>query len=295
MNKKAIVIYVDNNPRNIEEFTWLFKTWILWDLYTEYDLVVYHNPEITNAIPTIDGLIKKPQIPYYEKDPFFKDYKFVNSFAMFADKKEAQWICENYSYVLKSDADVFLTKNLKGYTPSKILIGEGGYFSMDEDEVEITQKNLRRIRKKLGLKDSGINHVGASIFGEVNIVVDVVNNHLKLTKYVLESEWQEDKGKWPIWFRGVASMYAIHLVVNNMFTQQHIVPYALDYKCWSNSILSDTLHIHAWHTSLDFSKHRWFNGEYQKLECIEIPEIAKDYCLWIASNSLGEILKMKQK
>lgn len=291
MNKKAIVVYLDNNPKCVEEFSWLYKTWILWEIYSEFDLVVYHNPEVSEKIPQHKNIIKREMLPLNETDDFWRSYPFVNSFAMFINKVEKEWISKTYQYILKTDCDVFLTKHILGKEPDKIMIGRGGYLrSENSDEI---LDNLKRIQQNLNLKNANLNHVGSSLFGKTSIITILVNSQFLITKYLLASEWKESIGEWPSWCRGVASMYGIHLSVNNHLNNQNVYPYSLDDLCWNNRICSNVIHIHAWHGNDDFSKHKWFRGEYKKPTFSEIPIISKDYCLLVASHSVEELLKLK--
>ena len=286
--KKAIVIYIDDNVKLIEEFSWLWKTWNMWDLMDEFDIVAYCNPSAVSKLPVHDNLIVKPLESLSDTDPFWANYKFVNSFAMFNDPDEANWIIKNYTHILKTDADVFLTEHIKGLTPSKVLIGYGGYMGHSPEDRKEILGNLQKIRDDLKLQNNGMTNIGASIFAKTPLVVSTVRDHFILTKYILQTQWNKSEGKWPGWFKGVSSMYAIDLVINNNIPTQLISLYTLDTQCWDNLIDSNTYHIHAWHGP-DFSKHKWFNGEYDKLESSEIPKVAKDYCLWIASNTLDEL------
>ena len=294
MNRKAIVVYVDNNAVNLEEFSWLYKTWILWSLHKEYDIVAYINPKaieiLYSYVEDHVNLIIRPLTPIYETDPFWENYKFANSFFMFNDESEKDYILERYSYILKTDCDVFLTQHLLGLEPERVMIGMGGYMN-NFDEIK---SNLKRISNKLNAKDRGFNHIGASIFGDSSIVVNIVRNHFSVTKYILSTEWANGPGAWPGWTRGVSSMYAIHIVVNHILNKNIVNLYSLDTICFNNKIDTNTYHVHAWHSTTDFSKHKWFKGGYidVKKEFDEIPKIAKDYCLCVASNTIEDLLKM---
>lgn len=288
MNNKAIVVYIDNNQINFEEFSWLYKTWLLWDLHKEYDIVAYVNPkaieDLKEYIGTHDSFLIRPLVPVYETNPFWQNYKFANSFYMFNDDKEAEFIKDRYKFIMKTDCDVFLTKHMLGLEPDRVMIGSGGY--MQNDKLEEVLSNINRVSKKLKTSNKGLNHIGASIFGKTDILVNIIRNHFQVTKYILYTEWNESPGEWPGWFRGVSSMYAIHIVVNHFLNHHLVNLYSLDSSCIDIKIDSNTYHIHAWHTKDDFSKHKWFRGEYQKLVSVDPPVIAKDYCLWIASNDL---------
>jgi len=288
--RKAIVVYVDDKKNNLEEFSWLYKTWLLWNLDEEYDIVAYSNPEAIEKLPKHPSLIIKSLNPLNVKDSVWEYYGFVNSFAMFNNNEECIWIENNYTHILKTDCDVFLTKNLLGLSPEKILIGEGDYMGQKTDEI---LTNLLRVKEKLGLNYNDLNHIGASVFGPTKYISQLIKHHYTLTEYILKTEFKENIGAWPGWYKGVASMYAIHLAVNDMFSRQHVKLYTLDEKCWGNEITKDVYHIHAWHSNIDFSKHKWFRGEYEKYVCDKIPTKAKDYCLWVVSNTLDELIEIK--
>ena len=123
MNNKAIIVYIDNNETNLIEFSWLYKTYILWKIYEEYDLICYANPSVVEHLSDYNKIIIKELEPLNKPGSFWHTYGFVNSFAMFNDSDEANWIIEKYDYILKTDCDVFLTKNILGYEPDTALIG----------------------------------------------------------------------------------------------------------------------------------------------------------------------------
>lgn len=292
MNCKAIVVYVDDTKQCLEEFSWLYKTWRLWKLDNEFDLVAYHNPSAVNNLPVYPNLILKPLKPLHKNETFWKEYPFVNSFAMFNEQAEVDWFKERYTHIMKTDCDVFLTKHFAGHAPTRMMIGVGGYMpTSPESDKDSILENLKRIANNLKLKRNGFINIGASIFGKTNSVLNTVKIHFIITKYLLTTEWKEDKGKWPGWNIGVASMYAIDIVVNHLYTQQHINLYSLDEKCWKHNVIDkNTIHIHAWHSYDYFSKHDWFEGKYEKLTTDKVPTNAAEYCHWIVSNDLETLM-----
>ena len=291
MNKKAIVVYVDKTEQCLEEFTWLYKTWLLWDLQLEYDIVAFCNPEILNRLPENSALILKALEPLHGKNDIWHDYGFVNSFAMFNDQSNVDLVSK-YDYILKSDCDVFLTQHLKGLNPTKVMIGQGGYM-LQGDPTPIINR-LKNYSEKFGLTYANMNHIGASIFAKTEQVVSAVKAHFSITKIILKTGWAEgDRGTWPGWYKGVASMYGIHIVINHMYGPQLCNLYSIDSRCWDLPIEKDVYHIHAWHTDEYWSKHNYFRNKYDKLIVQEIPKRAEEYCHWISSNTLGEILKLK--
>lgn len=290
-NSKAIVVYVDDTPRCLEEFSWLYKTWRLWDISEEFDLVAYCNPSALDKLPSEPGLILKPLAPLHRTDPEWAAYPFVNSFAMYNDASEALEALHRYTHILRTDCDVFLTQHIRGHAPDKMMLGQGGYI-LQGDAGLTTIQNLNRLREKWGLTNSHIHHVGASIFGPSKYVISVCRRHFELTRDILRTEWSSGPGSWQSgWFADVSSMYAIDLAVNACLSHQHVIPCSLDEKCWETTpIRKNTLHIHAWHSLQYFSKHSWFKGEYESLRLDRAPDSAAQYCHWVASNTL-EVLQ----
>jgi hypothetical protein len=292
MNRKAIVVYIDLNPKNQEEFTWLWKTWLLWDLNEEYDIVAFCNPEVIAELPEHPNFIKRTLDNLNKPGTFWYGYGFVNSFAMFNDQVEVDFMLENYDYILKSDCDVFLTEHIKGFTPTKTMIGMGGY--MDIRMADEVLSKLKFYIDKFNLTDQKMSHIGASIYGNTETVISVVKLHYAFTKAILQSGWaQGDIGKWPGWYKGVASMYAIHLVVNHKLSPQSCSLYTIDSRCWNSPIEKDTIHIHAWHTHEYWSKLKHFEKGYEKLVVTEVPKTVQEYCHWISTNSVEEIISLK--
>ena len=292
MNKKAIVVYLDKSHRIQLEFSWLYKTWLLHSLDKEYDLVVYHHPEAKYAAESFRG-IKTYEMPYIR---MAEEYKFLNSH-YFCQEPWCQPLRE-YDYILKTDCDVFLTHNLKNYTPSKLLIGEGGYYNGWEE------KKFNFMRQKFkqfyGAK-ANFNFLirsGASYFGNTRSVIALVQGQIAATEEIIKyfdrkgiSSHDDDPDTG--FHRGISSMIGGELALNKMFSNQHVIMYALDSHCWETTeIGSDVLHIHAWHSGQKFSKHSFIRGEYEDwiVDDEERYSNAANYCQWIARNSLNHIL-----
>ena len=212
---------------------------------------------------------------------------------------------QEYDYILKTDADVFLTENLKGIEPEdKLFVGLGSYQWPREGLASKIQQKMDNIsRNVFGLDSLSIPNVGASLFGKTDSGIWCCTNQLIITKYLLEVEFKEDKGEWPNWFWGVASMYGMSIAINGAFHYQRLRMYVLDDKCWDGNITKTVYHIHAWQTESGqedcFNKAEWHSGyENQNLKCSDINEIPKskaDYCKWIAGNTLEELLEFKLK
>lgn len=276
-NQKAIAVYFDDNDKMEEEFSWLWKSWLLYSLEEEFDLVVYHPESAKKRVDKFHGII-----PIVMNGIRLSScYKFLNSH--YFCLPEYRTPLKKYKYILKTDCDVFLTEHLKGYTPSKVLIGEGNYYTSTETKKVNYIKQICEERK---LKYKHMVLPGASIFGSTDLVLGLVSSQAYLTesilaKYATTQEFK-DVGFQP----GISSMIAGELVVNAFLSCQSCIMYAIDSKCWeSMKIGKDVIHIHAWHTDKKWSKHSYFKGEYKDWS-IDVKDAFKNtsnYCHFIAT------------
>jgi len=289
MNKKAIVVYLDNSDKMETEFTWLYKTWLLWSLEDEYDLVVYYNPDGLERIKKFKGIVAIP-MPYIR---IAQKYKFLNSHYFCYEKEYSNHLLK-YDYIMKTDCDVFLTERMRGFIPSKIMIGEGGYYSNSDID---KMRWIENLSKKWGLSHKGFNYIGASFFGETDKVINLTLNQALLTENLLlhiknDSEF-EKVGFQP----GIASMIAGEMIVNHTLSQQHFIPYSIDSKCWETTkIGSDTLHIHAWHTNQKWSKHDFFKELYNDwvVDKDDAFSNSANYCQFISKLDYDELYNLKK-
>lgn len=284
-NKKAIVVYLDNSDKMEIELSWLYKTWILYSLDEEFDLVVYHHPSAKHRINNFFGIVTV-EMPYVGMSA---DYKFLNS----------HYFCTNgwneplkkYKYLLKTDCDVFLTQNIKGYVPSSFLVGQGGYYAQtDSKKIDY----IKKISKDFNAKYRSMSLVGSSFFGKTEEVLLVTSTQSQITEELLKNYLKKEDCPFD---PGVASMIAGEIVINDFFTNQHIKLYCLDDKCWeSTKIGGNVLHIHAWHTDQKWSKHAYFLGQYSdwKVDLKDAFSSAANYCQWIAESTIDDILTLRQ-
>jgi hypothetical protein len=284
MINKAIAVYLDNNDKMVIEFSWLWKTWKYHKLDEEYDLVVYYNPLVESELNKFPGIKKIPM----DVIRLGSKYKFLNSHYFCLD--EFSEPLKKYEYIMKTDCDVFLTQNLKGYTPTKILVGLGGYYN-PTDELKVNF--IKKVCADNGVTYQHINNVGATFFGSTDYVLNVVKHQAIITEKVL-LEYFKDRTTCPYsgFHVGISSMIAGEVTVNGLLNRQHIILYALDSKCWKTTkIGSDVLHIHAWHSYDKWSKHDFFKGLYSDWEVNyeDRYESAANYCHWVATNDILNI------
>jgi hypothetical protein len=287
MNQKAIVVYLDNSDIMQEEFSWLWKTWQLYSLEDEFDLVVYYNPDAKHRLIHFPGIVTIP-MPYIR---MASEYKFLNSHYFCLDEWSEP--LKRYKYILKTDCDVFLTENIKGFVPTKFMVGEGGFYRQQENnKVEY----IKKIAKELGYEYHHMSLIGASFFGKTSEVIPVVKMQALLTERIISEFIKRDDFKDSGFHSGIASMIAGEIIINHVFSQQHLNLYSLDSKCWSTTkIGTDNIHIHAWHSDIDWSKHKYFEGGYKnwQVNLEDAFKNATNYCHWVSSLSYDELKKYK--
>ena len=288
LKKKAIVVYLDNDFRIDVEFSWLWKTWQLYSLEEEYDLVVYHPKEAKERVSKYYGIIPIEM----ENIRMSGEYKFLNSH--YFCLPEWSEPLNQYDYILKTDCDVFLTKHMKGYVPSKILVGQGGYYKGEEhDKVEY----IKTLAEKMGFTYRNMTLVGASMFGDRKSVVKLVEQQALTTEKILKEHSESKEFKEVGFDKGISSMIAGELVVNHYLSNQYVNLYSIDSKPWEIiNMGKDVLHVHAWHTDVRWSKHSFFRGEYMDWE-VPFDEAflnAANYCQFIAKLKMADLKEYKK-
>ena len=285
--KKAIAVYLDNSDKMQKELSWIYKTWIFNSLEDEYDLVVFYNPEAKERLISFKG-IKAFEMPPVR---MAKEYGFLNSHYFCLPNYRAP--LQKYDHLFKTDCDVFLTKNMKNFTPHKFMVGEGCFY----DQRDTKKINfIKKISSELGLGYNNMPNIGASFYGKTNQVLSIVSSQVFITEHLLKNYFKDTAVNEESGFRrGVASMIAGEVSVNNAFNSTHVNLYSLDTFCSDNPISSETLHIHAWHTNNWWSKHDFFKNKYSdvKVEFKDAFKSTGNYCHWIASSSLEEIMEYK--
>jgi hypothetical protein len=285
----AITVYIDDVDVIIDEFYWLYKSFIYSGNYEYSDIVAFCNPSVVNkmdsSILSDDNVIVVPSVPISQKDSTWTEYKFVNS-VYYLTTDEAQ-ILQNYEYTLSTDCDVFLTRNLKNFRPYHHTFGLGHYLSDSN-----SRNKIENIIKKLNLKYDFIHNVGASYIHKSRNVIDFRKLQYDVCKHLINNEFDE-YGNWGGWYKGTLTMYAGEIVANQLGVA-NIRNNVLDSYSMSDKEISNYhYHIHAWHTEQYFSKHRYRKGEYNHIDVDKLDiEIVNNYCLFLATKSIDEIKKL---
>lgn len=287
----AITVYVDDHKNMIEEFEWLYKSFIYSGNYINSDIVAFCNPSVINKLDlnilNDKNVVIVPSIPISSIDNIWSNYKFINS-VYFLITEEAK-ILLNYKYTLSTDADEFLTKNMINFRPHLHTFGLGHYIFEGDT---YSRNKIENIIKKLNLKYNFIHNVGQSYMYETQHVINFRNLQYQVSKHLMLNEF-ENEGQWGSWFKGVITMYASEITANQLGTANVLIN-MLDSYCMSNNkIGNNILLIHAWHTEQFFSKHKFRKGEYDNINVDELDiEIVNNYCLFLAKKSIDDIKKI---
>lgn len=274
MNSRLIIVYLENDNNQISSFCGFLNS--LFSIQVEdTDLLVYHHKKINTSIfPKKINTCSIYFKEYSPKDDFYEKYKFAKSISCITENEFSYF---NYDLILKTDVDVFLTPKWNSYYPLLFSVGKGGYNNANDI---VIQENLNLVQSHYNIQkrnDYKIN-LGSTWYGNTDLILQCARLATDITKHIFNS-FNETEGKWPSWYRGVSSMYASEIAINNIVPQFIIDGENLDYASTSNNNINQHAHIHCWHTDKDFSKSKFYSKKYQE-PCIENTEIIKNYCLF---------------
>lgn len=244
----------------------------------ELDIVVYCNSKtckkINNHCTVVDTLdyvttvAGKPRCWAVRMNMFSTiNYMALNSFLMFT-RPDSKLLVLKYRYILRTDYDVFLSPALLLFNlkEKKIIFGMGGY------SINFNMKRLMEISAKLGLHHQGVHDIGSTWFGISDVIVEAGKLTSNLTIHLFKNEFnpklpglekipfvKDPLGKWPEWWKPVASMYAGEMAVNHLLKSDisHLSRGTLDSDSCSTVNVWKKLHIHCWHNPCDFNKFKF--------------------------------------
>lgn len=292
VKKLGIATYVDNTPNMIEEFGWLYKSWIYSGCWQTSDLIIVHHPDLKNIFPDEPGIVLIPCLPHSQTDPLFHGYHFINSIACLSGPHIDE-IFQRYQWILRTDADVFLTHHLVNFEPLYPVHGRGNYHFMSdfrEKMLDFCQRHNVAHHHRFGC--------GSSILLSSEMMVRFLQRQMHWAKKLIEyfGEDRSGWGKWPGWYRSVLSMYAAEIAANERWGDylQNCRERILDMESNNKGNIDTlTLHIHATPGSTVFSKFGYRNGEYSEIEkeTLDVRRVG-EYCMWIAMTS-PEMIKLQ--
>jgi hypothetical protein len=286
----GVLAYIDNNANMIEDFSWLYKSWIHSGNWKTSDLIVVHHPDVAAHLPQGEaGVITVPCLPVAVPGSPFEGYPFINSIACLTGP-HIDPIAARYPCLLRTDADVFLTEHLANYRPGYAVHGRGLYHRTEDFRAGMVDFCRRH----------GITHMnhfgcGHSLLAPAELVMHMVSRQTYWTEIVLK-DFGARTGTWPGWFRGVATMYAAEIVANESYGaflyngRERI----LDVESYGIGPIDEMVyHIHAIHTEDYFSKHRYRLGEYQHIDVEGLDRgVIREYCHWIVAADVNRIKDM---
>jgi len=270
--RRAIVIYLENLHHLIVHFACLYTS-LEYIRSPDTELVVFGTPEALKRLPHD---CRKIEFLPLEEPPEMQTYRYINSIACLTGPQAEQ--LQEYDYILRTDADVFLTPAWNTYYPKAYTVGRGLYVNGDT-----VKRNILRVAGELGLNHHGFFNTGSTHYGAPEKVCDVCRVGLEVNRYLLTHDFKKNHGAWPGWFRGVSILYSMEIAVNHVM-KTPVPDYCnLDFDSISAESVENHAHIHCWHVETQFSKYHFLHGKYDSINPENLnPGIIKDYCLYNA-------------
>ena len=286
----GVAMYIPNSEIHARQFLgFLFASWrymvdhedklfenMRKENMNRLDLLVFCHPNICKHFMEFCTLISnlkdihatKEQRCWAVVQPFETEIKYtpLNSYIMFKRDDVAE-LPKKYKYILRTDADVFLSPPLFVLKPHRFLFGQGGYSD------PFNMERLKMIAKKIGLTHRGVHHVGSTMCGETNKFIEISLKAYNATKYMFLNEFDPKlpgletidfkkniEGEWIRWWRPVSSMYGGELAVNDALPDISLNNKGqFDASSCSTESIWKTNHIHCWHNPCHFSKFEFDN------------------------------------
>jgi hypothetical protein len=292
MNKNAIIVYINDSDKALTEFSWLYKTWLMWSIDKSWDIVAFANPSI---IEDFKSKFHHENLKVIEM--LSSDTPIANPYAMFKDDNNIEMLKE-YEFLFRTECDSFLTKHFADFKPwrDKVYVGIGLHAATTHPG-DLIREKLKIISSTLGLKWYGHSHIGHNLLASSEMVIANSILQTGLTKWLLENSFTNGDGAYPSWFKGEVSQYAHELVINSNVSPLGIHQGSIDTWCGSNEITSLDLHIRAWPQSNDafFDKVKYHAGNLPKIKFNEVPKTAGEYCVFVADTDIKEMLLLNKQ
>jgi hypothetical protein len=270
----------------LEELEWIYKSWIFSKSWEMSDLVIVCHPRAVHRIPSDPGLKVIAAEPVAIPGSRWEGYPFINSIACLSGP-HTDGLQSEYKWLLRTDADVFLTTNFAKIRPSFPIYGRGHYAGPYQPQV---WDEMIRFCDQHGVKHRRVFNCGHSLFATSDRVLSFLKRQTFWSSALLDHFERNGAGEWPGWCKNVITMYAAEITANENYeyflenSYQRILDVESD-----RSELLDTLvlHIHAIHTDGYFSKFHFREGAYAGKQ--HNRETISGYCHFIAATDIRNI------
>lgn len=276
MSKIAITAFVDKGGWFVDEANQM--TLSGRDLDSRFTFVLFAEPEIANQIKKRHNLL----VYEYEspKDDYYENYRYAKSLEFIESNKH---ILNEYDYLIKTDTDIFVTKNLNDYKFSDKISFRPGAYSLTEKCIEETYE----LAKKFGyLNYKKMFNSGATLVGPSSDIINIIslsNDLCKKIFYYLCPDGNYGSTVDNTWLKslyaGTSTMIATEIIISSIFDEnKFIITDSIDANCFSDSTLKEIFHIHQWHGEGFYSKFNARDGHYDNMDYAD-PNTISGYCL----------------
>jgi len=278
MNKIAITALVGEYDNFVNEANQM--TLSGQHLDDRFTFVLFVEPDVIHKIK------KRHNVLIYEyaapKDEYYESYKFAKSLEFI---KSNESILKEYTHLIKTDTDVFVTKYLNDHTfDNKIYFGSGGY-SATEKCIEQTYELAKMFKYE---KYQRLFQINSTLFGPTDDIIKIMDESDALCKkifYHLCPDSNYGKTASEVWgkslYAGTSTLIATEIVMCSNFSKDRLsLINSIDAKCFSTEDLTGIYHIHQWHGDGVYSKFEARDGLYDNMKSLDNHTIS-DYCLEI--------------
>ena len=286
MPKIAITSFVDKGPYFVDEANQM--TLSGKELDEKFVFVIFAEPEVASQIK------KRHNVLVYEyespKDNYYETYRYAKSLEFV---KANEHILKNYDYLIKTDTDVFFTRNINHYVfDDHISFRPGLYCSTEK-----CKKQTYELANKFNyLNYKKMFNAGATLFGPSLDIINIMKLSDILCKDIfyflcpdgkygdtIQDTWQKSL------YSGTSTLIATEIVLSSLFDEKKfITTHSIDANCFSADSLEDIFHIHQWHGDGMYSKFKARDGYYDSMSYKD-PNTISGHCFNVFLENKKEI------
>jgi hypothetical protein len=276
MPKIAITAFVDKGGNFVDEVNQM--TLSGRELDDRFTFVIFAEPEVCSGIKRRDNVLvyeyESPKEIYYETYKYAKSLEFL---------KSNENILKDYDYLIKTDTDVFVTKNLNNYIFNDKISFRPGFYSLTEKCIEQTYELANKFNYPNYKK---MFNSGATLIGPCLDIINIIKLSDTLCKDIfyflcpdgdygntIEETWLKSL------YAGTSTLIATEIIISSLFDEEKFISTdSIDANCFSIDRLDDIFHIHQWHGKGMYSKFDARDGHYDNMSYAD-PDTISGYCL----------------